>query len=471
MRNTARYLADSSCIDYRALFLAACPLLLVLAHAAQAQTILVSGIISSDTTWATGTTIIVTGDTLVDVGVNLTIDPNVEVRFEPGMDISLRVDGTLSAIGTAAQKIVFTSNGNPPQKGQWKSIVAFHTVNLQHCIFEYSACGIDIIDINSSVVSSVVSENIFRHNVFGIKIGVTNLSTFPSVTFTDNLIHDNNTGVAAHDGTVIALRNIFVENNLAWGDGNGSLNLTFEHNLVFGNGMGMDFRQGSSGVSVMFNTIVNNGTLGIGAGHFTPPSPVFAFNNIFGNDVDFWVKESIFTVLNNIQAENNYWGTTDLTEIDNNIFDRIDDFNLSRVDFDPIEISFVTTAPALPLPPTITTQPQDATVDSGTNVQFTIVASSPLPLLFQWQHDGLDIPNATAPFLSLTNISPADNGGYLCLVSNVAGTTSSSTAQLVVNPPPIPAVATWGLGLLVVLVMCMGFVVLIRSPQAKRDLR
>ena len=74
----------------------------------------VSGIISSDTTWTEANSpYIVTGNVLVNQNINLIIKPGVTVKFDA--DKYLQVDGTLYAVATESQMILFTSNKTSPK--------------------------------------------------------------------------------------------------------------------------------------------------------------------------------------------------------------------------------------------------------------------------------------------------------------------------------------------------------------------
>jgi len=94
--------------------------LLLLAVAARCQTY-VSGFINANTTWnVAGAPYIVTGNTLVSIGYTLTIEPGVVVKFDTSC--ALQIDGELIAIGTASNRITFTSNQASPQPGDWAKL-------------------------------------------------------------------------------------------------------------------------------------------------------------------------------------------------------------------------------------------------------------------------------------------------------------------------------------------------------------
>lgn len=84
-------------------------------------------------------------------------------------------------------------------------------------------------------------------------------------------------------------------------------------------------------------------------------------------------------------------------------------------------------------PPFVTRHPQNTHVTEGNTALFAVEAIGTLPLTYQWQKNGADIPGATLSSLTIANVQPADEGIYRCMVSNIAGTTPSSGASLTVN--------------------------------------
>ena len=90
--------------------------------------------------------------------------------------------------------------------------------------------------------------------------------------------------------------------------------------------------------------------------------------------------------------------------------------------------------PGSALPPTITLDPIDRVVQEHNTVTFTVAASGTAPLFYRWFRDGVLLPGATLSNLTFTAAYADDGATYSCLVSNVAGTATSSGATLTVIP-------------------------------------
>ena len=83
----------------------------------------------------------------VNSGVTLTVDPGVTVAFAGGASAQLLVQGTLRAIGTAANPIVFTSSqglsgsGAPGQFGSIDVSSGNANSRFSHATFRYGGSG------------------------------------------------------------------------------------------------------------------------------------------------------------------------------------------------------------------------------------------------------------------------------------------------------------------------------------------
>lgn len=89
--------------------------------------------------------------------------------------------------------------------------------------------------------------------------------------------------------------------------------------------------------------------------------------------------------------------------------------------------------------PQIITPPQDRSVTLAswaTNVEFSVTATGPGPLSYQWRFNGRNISGATAATLTLFNVSAFERGEYSVLVRNAAGETATPEARLTVNIAP-----------------------------------
>jgi hypothetical protein len=93
------------------------------------------------------------------------------------------------------------------------------------------------------------------------------------------------------------------------------------------------------------------------------------------------------------------------------------------------------------IPPAITSHPQSQSVRAGTNIMFEVAVSGSSPLSYQWLCHGSNLVNgpqvggATTTRLTLTNVQDLHAGSYSVVVSNAAGSATSSNALLTVTTP------------------------------------
>lgn len=91
--------------------------------------------------------------------------------------------------------------------------------------------------------------------------------------------------------------------------------------------------------------------------------------------------------------------------------------------------------------PTITTQPTSRSVAVGASTTFTVVATGTAPLTYQWYKSGSILSGATSASLTLSNVTTASAGNYIVIVSNSAGSVTSSTAVLTVATAVAPTIS------------------------------
>lgn len=91
-------------------------------------------------------------------------------------------------------------------------------------------------------------------------------------------------------------------------------------------------------------------------------------------------------------------------------------------------------------PPTITSSPSSRTNEVGTSTTFTVSATGPGPLFYQWQKNGADLFGQTNAFFTINSVTNTDAAAYRCQVWNFMGYRASAAAMLSVpttNPPSI----------------------------------
>ncbi len=94
--------------------------------------------------------------------------------------------------------------------------------------------------------------------------------------------------------------------------------------------------------------------------------------------------------------------------------------------------------------PTIITQPANQTVITGQSATFSVTAMGTAPLTYQWQKNSANIGGATASTYTTPATVSGDNGAkFDVVVSNTAGSQTSTTAILTVNPASVaPTITT-----------------------------
>jgi hypothetical protein len=376
----------------------------------------VSGIISTNTTWAlSNSPYYITGNIIVDSEVTLTVQPGVLVLFYSGK--AMQVDGGLVAQGTSGNGITFTSNQATPSAGDWgtinfvdSSVDAVYDGEgnylsgniLQYCTIEYGGSNSlpmvkvvssspyldhSTIQYGSSVGLYVeggkvnIVDTTVRYNNVGIHVkGSGTVTVSGSSSISDNV---GNGGTCDFGGKLVIGTGSTVSDNsshglYAWFGGT----ITVSGSTVSGNG-GHGINTGTGDpVTVSGSMITGNGSRGINTGS----TANIHHNTITGNssggiytyygshaDINYNnIHDNTTYDLNNgsaqgsddINGTNNWWGTTDDATIQSQIHDWFDNASLGIVDYTPYLTAEVDITS--PVPPDNLSRTTSATDNSPT---------------------------------------------------------------------------------------------------------
>jgi uncharacterized repeat protein (TIGR03806 family) len=82
---------------------------------------------------------------------------------------------------------------------------------------------------------------------------------------------------------------------------------------------------------------------------------------------------------------------------------------------------------------TINTPPTSQTVAENAPASFTVSATAPLGITYQWRKNGQPIPGATTASLSFANTTPSDTATYDVILTTTSGPITSNAATLTVT--------------------------------------
>jgi hypothetical protein len=104
----------------------------------------------------------------------------------------------------------------------------------------------------------------------------------------------------------------------------------------------------------------------------------------------------------------------------------------------------ILTVSATAVAPSITTEPANETVTAGQTATFNVAATGTAPLSYQWKKSGTAISGATSSTYTTPATTSADSGAqFTVVVSNTAGSVTSSAATLTVNAAAVaPSITT-----------------------------
>jgi parallel beta-helix repeat protein len=361
------------------------------------------------------------GSIVVPPGITLTIEPGVKVKFKGNYFIY--VDGTLKAIGTPAENIIFTTDipywGNIYFRDS-STDATFDTgrnyadgCTLQYCVVEYAQgpdgaiktrnaspfinfCTVQYnkcraIEYNGKT-DNKITNCLIRNNLGGglnIAWGTTPI-TISGNRIINNTVSGSGGGISfQYSGNLI--KNNIILNNVATDKGGGIYNYEYKNTIINNIIAGNSAKNGGGsygnviGSSISSNHFVNN--IANNDSAIYSPAPNIFLNNLFiNNKSSITPSESIGlsgvstitsnNILNNnttysvrnyngsdINMQNNWWNTTVQAQIEATIFDKLDENSKGLITFIPFLDTFNPDAPISP--------PQNVQISSGTRVKLS----------------------------------------------------------------------------------------------------
>ncbi len=377
----------------------------------------VSGIISTNTTWTLADSpYVIVGDTLIEEGNKLIIEPGVEIIFDNSY--ALYVDGSLEAVGNSMSPINITTGSI--EQGEISFRITSDTGEnaFKNCFIDNIGITIDrasvdflnsklleahldfnngnyVAEIRNNSFSNCTSEVLINSGGGGSYNLVNNsfyscaIKFYGTGTNSKTYVLNNSFSGSPHYGLELLSggrdatfrgNRIFDNENGVNIDGLGT-DSDFTNNLIYNNGIGLRTEGIGSSTFVEYNTIVQN-NIGVDIS-YRVYDDMIRFNNIYNNtQYDAKTRRSYE---DNTNIPLNYWGTTNLTLISEHIYDYYDDYNLGKIVYEPILTAPVnitstttttTTTPTTTSSSTTTTipsedDPPDVDIDYSSKIVFT----------------------------------------------------------------------------------------------------
>lgn len=297
----------------------------------------VSGVTSG--TWTSNSTYLVTGNLTVPQGSTLTIQPGVIVKFNG--NYSLTVSGGLSAIGDAANKILFTSAQNTPQASNWYGICPANKSVIKNCVIEYAFEGID-----ATAGSHTIEACEFRNCVFGIYLLNSSNSlirnnliwSLKDSYFSCGIIIEGQSSALVECNTLHTISGVGVR---AWSAVNIKNNLIYNITKPLGSSYGWGIWSDYYASGRIENNYVHHCIIGVSLGDSPnfPSNPIqpTIINNVLTDNTNGiqYTAEAYGVIANNIIANNQtgikdaYWANS--SSVLNNIFFNNTSANFSNV--------------------------------------------------------------------------------------------------------------------------------------------
>jgi parallel beta-helix repeat protein len=294
--------------------------------------------INADVVWDAGRHFIICGDITVVTGVSLTIEDGVRVYFQN--DAALTIEGTLRAVASdSSNRIVFTAYQNPPTTGAWNRL-NFKDLSIENlsemifCVIEYANTGIICNSASPTIENCYISScsytgvlctnsssRIENNSITLCQYGIRCEAGSDGVVITKNQLQDNEVcGVACFESSPT------ISNNRISGSTCGirceyhAFSL-IEHNELSDNETGVYIFTAST-PTIRKNSIHDNmDAIKANNGSY----PVVNYNNITESEGwSFYLNNSSTYAEQDVNAQHNWWGTTEISIIEQQIRDKND---------------------------------------------------------------------------------------------------------------------------------------------------
>ncbi len=421
----------------------------------------VIGIITVDTTWTkAGSPYQLTGPTAVGNGVTLTIEPGASVDLG---NYYLEINGTLRAKGTSSENIVISATTKMGTYYNQKMLFSDPSTDWN----EQSGTGsiientiLNCVSITMNDASPKISNNHFKDTSFNNLLTVNRGS--PIITGNDMVFNGNGFKCSTGNGSPIFSDNvltgkggrgnwgvfaegIIIKDNVFSGIETAINNpydkgiLTVIGNTITNCSTGINYQYGSGTISgnsitycdiailaadIVTNNLIENNGYGIQEAH---DNASIHYNNIMGN-----TKGNVYISGNrDVDATNNYWGTTNEPEISQSIHDKKNDYNLGTVNFkpyltSPAETGYVEPSPLPNNAPTPTTSgsytPQPSAPTETPDENGFLIQSNSTISAFSY--------DSSIPQISFIVNGPEETSGYVKLTIAKSFTPNAEAIQV-----------------------------------------
>lgn len=276
---------------------------------------------------------------VIQKGGRLIIESGVKIDFqkEGTQRFGLVVQGSIEAVGTQKNPIVFRPEGSNPQPFDWIGLTIDDPdgpCRLEYCEFSYAIDGIRVIDAGASSPVEIVRCTITRSEFDAIRGRGIHGDASIDLRIEDCSVLDNRVGISLEDcvasvsGNLIegsTERGIEVFGSLVEVIGNRVSGVRGDTLTTYG------IYSSFSTTRVFSNTVLNTNKLVYLVG---VNSEDVKFNNIIVSNLtgsDSGLRYSGAGVSDTLDATQNYWGTNDLSLIELRL-----EGNPDRIRFQPI---------------------------------------------------------------------------------------------------------------------------------------